>query len=294
MSKSSGVFWVNPSETYIDIHHKAKDEAKDIETHWMSESGILEFFLYQGTSQLDVIAKYSDTTGHGFLPAISTLGYHQCRWNYHSVSDVLEVNKSFDDHDIPYDFIWLDIEHLDNRKYFTWHPESFKDSERMINELDSVKRNLVTIVDPHIKRDPNYHVHDQALDGGHYVQDCYGAPYTGDCWPGSSSWPDFFRSSVRNWWEDLFKYENYTPTKNNVMIWNDMSEPSVFSGPEVTMEKANRHVFDDGIIHEHRNVHNLYGLYYHKSTYQGLLNRNPGANQRAFILTRAFFSGSQK
>lgn len=42
----------------------------------------------------------------------------------------------------------------------------------------------------------------------------------------------------------------------NLYTWNDMNEPSVFNGPEVTMYKD--------AVHgnwEHRDLHNLYGSY---------------------------------
>lgn len=42
----------------------------------------------------------------------------------------------------------------------------------------------------------------------------------------------------------------------NLYTWNDMNEPSVFNGPEVTMHKDAKH--GDW---EHRDVHNLYGFY---------------------------------
>lgn len=42
----------------------------------------------------------------------------------------------------------------------------------------------------------------------------------------------------------------------NLYTWNDMNEPSVFNGPEVTMHKDALHG-----TWEHRDVHNLYGFY---------------------------------
>ena len=33
------------------------------------------------------------------------------RWNYKSETDVHEVDNGFDHFDIPYDVLWLDIEH---------------------------------------------------------------------------------------------------------------------------------------------------------------------------------------
>lgn len=42
----------------------------------------------------------------------------------------------------------------------------------------------------------------------------------------------------------------------NLYVWNDMNEPSIFNGPEITMIKDTMHG-----PWEHRDVHNLYGLY---------------------------------
>lgn len=44
------------------------------------------------------------------------LGYHQSRWNYRNEADTLAVDASFDRHNIPYDVIWLDIEHTDGKR----------------------------------------------------------------------------------------------------------------------------------------------------------------------------------
>lgn len=45
-----------------------------------------------------------------------TCRYHQCRWNYRDEADTLAVDAGFDEHDIPYDVIWLDIEHTDGKR----------------------------------------------------------------------------------------------------------------------------------------------------------------------------------
>ena len=44
---------------------------------------------------------------------------------------------------------------------------------------------------------------------------------------------------------------------------------------------------------EHRDVHNAYGYYFHLASMQGLLKRG-GGNDRPFVLSRAFFAGTQK
>lgn len=47
---------------------------------------------------------------------VFALAYHQCRWNYNDEQDVDQVSNKFDEHDIPMDTMWLDIEYTDSKK----------------------------------------------------------------------------------------------------------------------------------------------------------------------------------
>jgi alpha 1,3-glucosidase len=236
------------------------------------------------------MAQYASLTGTTLLPARFALGYHQCKWNYKSEAEIDELDANFDLHNIPYDVSWLDIEHTDGKRYMTWDKTYFPDPKRMIDKVASKGRRMVTIVDPHLKRDAGYSVHDAASKAGHYIKDRTGNEYDGWCWPGSSSWPDFLSASVRNWWASLLDYKTYVGSTPSLMIWNDMNEPSVFNGPEVTMHK-------DALHHngwEHRDVHNLYGMMVQAATHQGLLSRNADSPTRDFVLSRALFAGTQR
>ena len=44
---------------------------------------------------------------------------------------------------------------------------------------------------------------------------------------------------------------------------------------------------------EHRDVHNIYGFYQHMATNQGQIDRS-GGRERPFVLSRAFFAGTQR
>ena len=44
-------------------------------------------------------------------------------------------------------------------RYFTWDAAKFPNSIEMQNKLAAKGRKMVTIIDPHIKRDGNYHIH---------------------------------------------------------------------------------------------------------------------------------------
>jgi alpha 1,3-glucosidase len=75
-------------------------------------------------------------------PPEFSLAYHQCRWNYLDQEDVLQVDANFDHYDIPYDVIWLDIDHTIERRYFTWDLPKFPDPISMQHTLGSKGRKV--------------------------------------------------------------------------------------------------------------------------------------------------------
>uniref|UniRef100_A0A3Q1BD83 Glycoside hydrolase family 31 N-terminal domain-containing protein n=1 Tax=Amphiprion ocellaris TaxID=80972 RepID=A0A3Q1BD83_AMPOC len=301
--RTTGIFWLNAAETWVDIssntagktvfgkmldYVQGSSETPQTDVRWISESGIIDVFLMLGPTPKDVFSQYASLTGTQSFPPLASLGYHQCRWNYNDQEDVQSVDAGFDEHDIPYDFIWLDIEHTDGKRYFTWDPHKFATPKEMLQGLMDKKRKLVAIVDPHIKVDSNYKIHNEIRSKGFYIKNKDGGDYEGWCWPGSASYPDFFRADMRAWWASMFAYDQYEGSMENMYTWNDMNEPSVFNGPEVTMHKDTVHG-----AWEHRDVHNLYGFYVQMATAEGLIQRSGGI-ERPFVLTRAFFAGSQR
>lgn len=296
---SVGVFWLNAAETWVDIT-KAKESSNPLSlgigsktttnTHWISESGILDVFVLMGPKPHDLTRTYGELTGYTQLPQEFALGYHQCRWNYISDDDVKDVDRKFDKFKIPYDVIWLDLEYTDDRKYFTWEPHSFADPIGMGEQLDSHGRKLVVIIDPHIKKLDDFTVNKQMVSQDLAIHNKDDDTYEGWCWPGSSNWVDCFNPKANEWWKTLFKYDFFKGTMENTFIWNDMNEPSVFNGPETTMPKDNIHFGK----WEHRDVHNLNGLTFHNATFEAMLSRKKGELRRPFILTRSFYAGSQR
>jgi hypothetical protein len=85
-----------------------------------------------------------------------------CRWNYNDAADVAQVNSGFDEHAMPCDVIWLDIEHTDGKRYMTWDKSKFPNPAEMISDVAGIGRKMVTIVDPHVKRDDHYALHKEA------------------------------------------------------------------------------------------------------------------------------------
>lgn len=89
-----------------------------------------------------MICFFFNPSGTQSFPPIFSLGYHQCRWNYNDQEDVQAVDAGFDEHDIPYDYIWLDIEHTDGKRYFSWDPHKFSSPKEMLQGLKDKKRKV--------------------------------------------------------------------------------------------------------------------------------------------------------
>ncbi|KAK9685064.1 Glycosyl hydrolases family 31 [Popillia japonica] len=281
---TSGIFWMNGAQTFIDI----TNEGDGVDALFISETGALELFLFAGPTLRDCVRQYTTLTGVTPLPQYFTLGYHQCRYSYMSQEDVETVVAEFDNHNFPMDVIWLDIDYSDGYKYFTWNYTAFPDPEGMQNNVAATGRKMVAISDPHIKVEEGYFVYEQALGGDYFVKDSNGDVYEGECWPGLSSYIDYFNPEAQEWYGELYSLENFPNTTLNLYIWNDMNEPSVFEVDELTMPGDLSHY--GGI--QHRDVHNMYGFKQTQATYAGLLKRDP--TKRPFILTRAHFAGSQR
>uniref|UniRef100_A0A8C8SWE4 Glycoside hydrolase family 31 N-terminal domain-containing protein n=1 Tax=Pelusios castaneus TaxID=367368 RepID=A0A8C8SWE4_9SAUR len=279
-NRTSGIFWLNSSETLVEINTKAVMEVRDA---YQSVNG-----RYAICSMQIFMMSYL-FLGTQALPPLFSLGYHQCRWNYEDEHDVKAVDAGFDEHEIPYDVIWLDIEHTNGKRYFTWDKKKFHSPQRMQELLMRKKRKLVVIIDPHIKVDPLYTLYSQGKKKGYFVKDRKGQDFEGICWPGTSSYLDFTSPEVREWYADQFDFKTYKGSTDILFAWNDMNEPSVFKEAELTLPR-------DAVHHgnwEHREVHNLYGFYQQMATAEGLIKRS-GGQKRPFVLTRSFFAGSQK
>ena len=300
-NRASGFLWLNPSETYVGLENFGSTKSV-----WVSETGVIDFFVFTGPSPANVLAQYHYVTGLPAMPPMFALGFHQSQWGYDSQEEVMEISQLFIDHSIPVDVLWLDIQHTKGNRYFVWNPETYGDPQKLISTLSAQGRKTVAIIDPHVKVDPEYYVYTQG--SGRFVRDATGQTFQGQCWPGTSTYLDFTRSDVRAYWASLFNYETYKGSSEDLFVWNDMNEPSVFDGPEMTIPRDAIHgnsVRRGNLIgehsrellavtlREHREVHNIYGQYYHRATFEGLLARS-SSKKRPFVLSRSFFAGSHR
>lgn len=246
------------------------------------EGGQWTEYVFGGPSMAGILEAYTWLTGRAALPPRWALGYHQCRWHAYSQSELEQLGARLRSTEFPCDALWLDIDHMDGYRVFTWDRQLFPDPPAMLGRLADQHFKVVTIVDPGVKHDPGYEVYDDGLERGVFCQTVGGETYLGQVWPGMTAFPDFTTEAGRAWWGELNAAHVEAGPAG---IWNDMNEPATGD------IEPDRMRFDGGRA-SHDRFHNQYALLMAMATREGLLAARPG--ERPFILTRAGFAGIQR
>jgi alpha-glucosidase len=288
--RAHGIFFDNTYRSSFDVGRDARERLS-----FGADGGELDYYFIQGPHPKQVVERYAALTGRIPLPPRWALGYNQCRWSYYPESRVRLLAATFRERRVPADVIWLDIDYQDGFKPFAWDAQRFPDPARMIADLRAQGFRVVTIVDPHPKKEPGYRPYDEGVAGGHFVKNKDGSLFEGPVWPsgaarnpGNSVFPDFTRPATREWWGGLYKDLLDVGVAG---IWNDMNEPAVWIHPEDSMPPDTRHD-GEGQPTDHREAHNVYGMLNSRSTFEGLARLRPDA--RPFVLTRSSFAGGQR
>lgn len=245
------------------------------------EKGELDYYFMPGNDMAEVVGLYTSLTGTTPLYQRWIYGSHQSRWGYYTQDEVLDIADKFRKLDIPCDVIHMDIDYMNGYRVFTFDDKKFPDVKGLSEKLADRGVKLISIIDPGVKKDEDYFMYKEGMEMDAFAHDTDGSVYENAVWPGTSVFPDFTKQSVRSWWGDKTKILLEHGISG---IWNDMNEPASFNGP-----------LPDDVQFEygaHEKVHNIYGHFMAKATYEGLAKNDGG--KRPFVLTRAAYAGSQK
>lgn len=283
-SSAYGLFFDN-------THRLTFDMAGSNEAEWsvVAAGGVADHYLFAGPTIAEVVERYTRLTGRIPLPPRWSLGYHQCRWGYSPDAKVVSIADELRSRKIPADAMWLDIQHMDGFRSFTWDPVTFPTPEALVSGLGENGFHTVAIVDPAIKVDPAWDVYSNGVEKGLFLKDASGQPYVGEVWPGASVFPDFSDPATREYWGSLVPR---VVGKGVSGIWIDMNEPSNFTGEKGGTVPDALAAAGDGFPTTMAEMHNVYALNEARATYDGMRAAAPG--ERPFVLTRAGYAGIQR
>ncbi|WP_069806825.1 alpha-glucosidase MalA [Vulcanisaeta thermophila] len=277
-----GFFINSPAELTFDIGIRHYHEVMVSIPH-----RDVEIYVIRGPTIERVLENYTDITGKPLDPPDWALDLQFSRCCGYEPQDViLRIIDEMEGFGVKPGVVYLDLQHMDSNKIFTWDREKFPRPRELIDELHRRGVKLVTIVDPYVKLDQNYEVFLSGL--GNYCETPNGELYVGRGWPGAVVFPDFYNVRARDWWAGLI--ERWVRDYGVDGIWIDMNEPTDLGRADKCFDGGVVHRLDDGGSVRHELVRNAYPYFEAMATYEGL--RRAGVD-KPFILSRSGYAGIQ-
>ncbi len=285
---ATGIFIDYPGAAWVDA-----DSFDESIFRMHHTEGAATIYVFPGPSLDDVVSQYTALTGRIPLPPKWALGFHQCRYSYMSAARVEEVAGEFRAREIPCDAIYLDIHYMDGYRVFTWDRDAFPNPPGMLERLRERGIRVVTIVDPGVKADPDYHVYRDGVRDDVFARRSTGEIYHGAVWPGTAAFPDFTRERTRTFWARGHQALLGAGVSG---IWNDMNEPADFTGTDFDRigfgPPLDLMLDRDGDRRPFTAYHNAYANEMARATREAFAEYLP--EERPFVLTRAGYAGIQR
>eukprot|EP00004_Rigifila_ramosa_P014127 TRINITY_DN318_c0_g2_i1.p1 TRINITY_DN318_c0_g2~~TRINITY_DN318_c0_g2_i1.p1 ORF type:complete len:918 (+),score=220.49 TRINITY_DN318_c0_g2_i1:14-2767(+) len=220
-SGAHGVWFLNSNA--MDVALGLKDVT------FKSVGGVVDLWVFAGPDPEEVTKQYHRIIGTPFMIPYWPLGFHQCRWGYKSLDEVRAVVAGYRDNNIPLEAMWIDIDHMERYKDFTFDPVQFPAAQvsAFADELHNNEQSFVLIVDPGVKVEAGYSTYESLLDSGLFLRNqTNDGPLVGKVWPELVVFPDFTNPNTETWWsEEIAAF--YQQAKFDG-LWIDMNELANF------------------------------------------------------------------
>ncbi|MBL8087224.1 MAG: hypothetical protein JNM85_04030 [Chthonomonas sp.] len=281
-----GLLYHNPYATFADCGSDASffnDQDDNRRVVIGSEDGLPSLWILLGPSLQELTRKLQTLVGRTPLPPTWALGYHQCKWGYKGEEDLTWLDAKMDEHAIPNDGLWLDIDYMDGYRVFTYAKEHWPQGvQKGLAALVKKGRRIVPILDPGVKQDPGYGVYDSGLKADVFCKNPQGKDYIGFVWPGLTVFPDFTMPEGRSWWAG---HAAECKKLGFAGAWLDMNDPSTGAIDPMAMR------FRRGTL-PHEAMHNQYALGMQMATREAFQSASP--DERVFLLSRSGFIGTSR
>ncbi|GAM28047.1 hypothetical protein SAMD00019534_112230 [Acytostelium subglobosum LB1] len=204
--------------------------------------GILDFFIFVGPTPAAVVQQYSQVIGTPYMPSYWSLGWHQCRWGYHTLLETEYVVTSYFKNGIPLETMWNDIDYMYQYEIFTQDQGRFPADKftAFIEYLHYNNQHYMMIIDPGVKIQTTipYPSYTDLLAVRAYITEADGVtPVVGSVWPGPVNFPDWFHPNATTYWLDQFAAFRAIGIKFDG-VWIDMNEISNFCNGDCATHEA--------------------------------------------------------
>ena len=188
--------------------------------------GVIDYYITINDTPDKALISLHDIIGHPMLVPYWSLGFHQCRWGYHSTQNIRDVYENYVAYELPIDTFWGDIDILQDYRIFTLNEKNFKDLPNLIYELHENNYKFVPIVDIGFPMKEEDEFYMRGKETNAFIKSNYtNEDLISHVWPGRAAFPDFFCNSGVELWK--YAMERYYQTVKYDGIWLDMNEPAM-------------------------------------------------------------------
>ena len=281
-SKGYGLFFDNPSKSYLDIGKSNKDVLQ-----YGAFSGEINVYVIFGNYQ-QILQSYYKLTGTQPLPPRWALGNLMSRFGYTSEGQAKDILQKMKNENIPVDAIIFDlfwfgdsIQHtLGNLDWL--NRKAWPDPKKMISDFKKDGINTILVTEPFfVETSKNYEASKKYL-----AVDSSGKPYyLTDFYFGHGGLIDIFRNDSKQWFWQFYKKQMQIGVE---AWWGDLGEPE--KHPSDLYHNFKSYGYQR--LFSADEVHNIYGHSWTKMLYSYYAKEYP--NKRLFSLNRSGFAGSQR
>jgi alpha-glucosidase (family GH31 glycosyl hydrolase) len=239
--------WKHSSNNWIGVYHNnanAQDWWIDndftsgkVSIQQIATGGLSDLYIMLPSQNPDgVVAKYHSLVGTPVLTPQWALGWHQCKWCYRTLQDVVTSLSGYLENQIPLDAQWIDIDYMQDYKDFTYNqadywgqPGAFFGLQEFIDFLHhELNMRFVPIIDAGISYRPNedYAAFDEGVKQGVFLKEADGSLSYGKVWANEAVFPDFSNPQANTYWID--QLDRFSKIIEFDGLWEDMNEASNF------------------------------------------------------------------
>ncbi|CAL1275533.1 unnamed protein product [Larinioides sclopetarius] len=237
-SNSHGVLFLNSNAMEVSL-------LPEPGITFRTTGGIIDMLFFVGEKPESVVNLYTSMIGRPMLPPYWSLGFQLSRYGYDSLENVKTAVEATRKAGIPQDVQFLDIDHMEVNRDFTWNKKEFAGlQEYMHKTREEYGLNWIIILDPAIEGIQNYSVFESGVKDNVFIKRShlwkpemfpdqvrkYNITF-GKVWPSTYvAFPNFFDENAKTWWiKNIVDYSKEMPFEG---LWIDMNEPSNFGTNE--------------------------------------------------------------
>jgi alpha-glucosidase (family GH31 glycosyl hydrolase) len=292
----------NPSEFYLTPNPSLT---------YRSIGGIFDIFIFMGPTPVQALEQFQQAFGMPKLPPLWSLGLQIGAKNYLNSLMMRSFVKSFKDSKLPFDSVFLGVEHLREGSMFTLS-NHFWDLNAFVGELRRDRRAIILKWIPAITNTTQNYPFSEGVSRKRYwiLENFFSTGVTGKLKGRNVLYPDYTMTKTKEWWQDALQryivtdkmitfdgiFVDYLSPLNDKL--NETCPNNKWNNPPYLPFGVQAPIYNGTICmdsrHEASKHYNIHGLHSHYMIDETAKTLDRLLHNRTLLMSRHAFIGTGK